>query len=57
MSPSSTKEVDVKELLSGKELHWEGVALQEDDLKQIMNFLDQIVKKNPDDEKQGKRLG
>lgn len=40
---TSSQEINVKEVLSNKELHWEGIPLQEEDLTQIRTFLNKIV--------------
>lgn len=43
LNVSPLHELNVKEVLSHKELHWEGIPLQEEDLKQIRIFLDKVV--------------
>jgi transcriptional regulator with XRE-family HTH domain len=44
LNVTNSNEVNIKEYLSHKELHWEGIRLDEEDLKQIKTFLEQITK-------------
>lgn len=41
LTPSN--EINVKDVLSKKDLHWEGIHLNEDDLSQLRTLLDRIV--------------
>ncbi|WML49539.1 helix-turn-helix transcriptional regulator [Neobacillus sp. PS3-34] len=56
LNVTPSREINVEDFLSNKELHWEGIRLYEEDLKQIKNFLDQIVEQSPKKHK-GNKLG
>jgi transcriptional regulator with XRE-family HTH domain len=48
--------LNAKEFLSNEELHWDGVPLGEEEIKQIRDFLRIVAERNTDN-KAGKKFG